>query len=61
MDLVFARFSPLDFDEFVSWYDDLELWENLGPAVDRQWLNYVLEAQDEGFNIRFLKTRHWWP
>ena len=45
MDLKYRKFGRRDFDEYRSWYSDALLNEALGPAVDHEWLDYVLSDE----------------
>ena len=64
------KFKPEDFEEYKSWYKDVNLAKELGP-MDKEWLNAVLKEKDgqeySAFNkenlvavvgIKFPNTEH---
>jgi len=69
-ELKLLKFKPEDFEEYKSWYKDVNLAKELGP-MDKEWLNAVLKEKDgqeySAFNkenlvavvgIKFPNTEH---
>lgn len=46
MNLTFEKFNPQHFPEYRSWFEDPDLNRNLGPAVDQEWLDSVMNESD---------------
>jgi len=46
MSFKIVRFTAADLPEYRSWYEDPELNERLGPPVDQEWLDCVMDLTD---------------
>lgn len=46
--LTFRLFQEQDFQEYVRWYEqDLNIQRFLGPFIDEEWLEFVLNAPNQ--------------
>lgn len=51
----FESFGPQHFDEYRQWFTDQVLNNALGPAVDQEWLDYIL-SDDAGKQFAVFKN-----